>query len=911
MLSNLIQYYRECYLADNRSLSINNFFGSKVSARRFFDGREELLGGDMSFYPLPDDYGAELEKELKWYEKEMELLYCSLFLVGTDVASEEKSRQIVAPILIFQAQVEKTSEGYVVKLDHATLRVNLPVLAPLIDDELLKNVFFEELSKRFIPGPVQEGMISLFSQLASKYLPAVDTEELLSYPQLISERKLKGIVKSLEENPERNWAFVPASALGLVRKSADTMGIINELNDITSRNLFSPPIRQIFGGESLHFQPQKTGRVPAVLSQAQQRIIAGASKHAVQLVVGPPGTGKSFTIAALAIERMSMGKSVLIACRTDQAVDVIADKIERQLGISGVIVRGGRSTYLKDLKEHLKNILNSVFPHAAVDRKAVNSHEKQLSKQEKTLQHIETAFMKRVERENRRGTFYARYNRSTGLFHRLRRSFIGWSNRRSRPMWELMNDMEFVSAQLKESGAEYIKERYALQLKDTLASKRKELAGFLRAISARTGSQQEQYFANIDFSVILKTFPVWLVKISDIYKVLPLVQELFDVGIVDEATQCDIAGIIPIASRCKSMVFAGDPNQLRHVSFLSGARQAIMQQKYSIEHLSPWLLDYRNHSILDLVSECVGQQEQVVFLDEHFRSKPAIIAFSNKHFYSNALRVMTSKPELPPNDGLELCFLEGTRRKSGENEAEASLILQKVREIVDQEAGLDARYCSGIGILSPFRAQVDYLVDTMSKQFRIEEAERHRILIGTAYSFQGEERDIMFISFAVDGASHASAYIHLNKPDVFNVSITRARNLQYLCYSVKPEGLAAGSLFRAYLEAALEQRAHKAQPAEVKDAFCDSVKDALIGKEFTVYEAFHIAGTDVDLIARREHRYLGIDLIGYPGRYADAFQIERYKMLNRAGLRVLPLPYTLWETEKEKCVAEITALLAE
>jgi len=97
------------------------------------------------------------------------------------------------------------------------------------------------------------------------------------------------------------------------------------------------------------------------LSEAQTRILDSSAKRPLPLAVGPPGTGKSFTIAALAIEAMSRGESVLIASRMDHAADVVADKIEESLKLDGVCVRARRKNYLRELKGFLENLLSGAF----------------------------------------------------------------------------------------------------------------------------------------------------------------------------------------------------------------------------------------------------------------------------------------------------------------------------------------------------------------------------------------------------------------------------------------------------------------------------------------------------------------------------------------------------------------------
>ena len=127
---------------------------------------------------------------------------------------------------------------------------------------------------------------------------------------------------------------------------------------------------------------------------------------------------------------------------------------------------------------------------------------------------------------------------------------------------------------------------------------------------------------------------------------MPLIPEMFDLAIIDEATQCDIASCLPILQRAKRVAIVGDPKQLRHVSFLARSKQAILATKEGLSAEVADQLNYRSKSILDLAEETITEQQRVQFLDEHYRSRPDIIQFSNRHFYNSSLRIMTQNPEL-------------------------------------------------------------------------------------------------------------------------------------------------------------------------------------------------------------------------------------------------------------------------
>ena len=147
---------------------------------------------------------------------------------------------------------------------------------------------------------------------------------------------------------------------------------------------------------------------------------------------------------------------------------------------------------------------------------------------------------------------------------------------------------------------------------------------------------------------------------------------------VDEATQCDLASPLPALHRARRAVVTGDPRQLRHVSFLSEARILQLAERHGI---SPDELDavhYRRRSLLDLVTERAASQAQVVLLDEHFRSQPRIIAFSNREFYGDRLKVMTQRPETVRHPSLELRRVPGHRDPRGVNEVEADRLVEEV-----------------------------------------------------------------------------------------------------------------------------------------------------------------------------------------------------------------------------------------
>jgi superfamily I DNA and/or RNA helicase len=451
-------------------------------------------------------------------------------------------------------------------------------------------------------------------------------------------------------------------------------------------------------------------------------------------------------------------------------------------------------------------------------------------------------------------------------------------------------------------------------LQQALGRHRAEFTTFLKALRARTGGKQEDLFNTIDFKILFSAFPVWLVNLSDIHDILPLRQELFDLAIIDEATQCDIASCLPVLYRARRAMIVGDPNQLRHLSFLSHQRQEELIETCHVPAHQQGMCDYRDKSILDLVNENIAGQDQVVFLDEHFRSAPPIIQFSNEKFYGSALHIMTEKPGEAPASPLSLRQAEGRRGPEGDNPEEARQLINDVVNQVEREKTLASGLSHSIGILSPFRSQVDCIARHLEKALSPDAFSKHDILIGTAHTFQGEERDIMFISLALDSTSSAASLRFLEKKDVFNVSITRARIAQLVYISLSPSSLGHESLLRSYLEyigqSALPENGSKKLPKAFRDPFLLEFKKELETRGYQIWPAYSIAGLVMDMVVTRNGQSCGIDMIGYPGCFAEALCLERYKMFRRAGFRIVPVPYSRWLANRRACLDAVERSIA-
>jgi len=809
----LVQYFRDCYEADNRETGIANLFSKKFRHVSFLSGTDDLLRGVLDRVPIDRKTAVAAQKEAELYRKDKTLVYCAFPLVGPVAESGRLPERLCAPLVFFPATIVDEDGVSFLSVDLTQQRVNFPVLAALAGGAESAGVeggsLAEDLLGQIPQAPFRKEDIHSLISLLMDFLPGVDALSLSAYPELVQQKQIRRAMKPDEDNDAQVLRCLPACALALIPNSPNTRGVLFELAEMADGRSLSTPVQLLLQQPSpkpATYKRADTGRVPAVLSHSQQKILASANSVPLTLVVGPPGTGKSYTVAALALDHLSRGESVLVASRMNHAVDVVARKIEAMIGPGPYVIRGGRKEYLRDLKKFLDQILHGIVrSRDKIKGKPWRLHDeladidRKIAKLERTLQkqsRLAKAWGLEVESPEPERFLERMAQR---IFGNLTLRRLDWQLGGLRPLWKSTEQYHHILEERSRLITELLRETSARRIQQMLGHHRRDLRKFLNAIRARSDVKQEKLFSEISLEVLFGTFPIWLTTIADASEVLPLQAELFDLVIIDEATQCDMASCLPVLQRARRAVIVGDPHQLRHVSFLSRQRQQRIGEQNELDADQQDLFPYREKSILDLLSDTISDQQQVLFLDEHFRSMPQIIAFSNEEFYSGALKVMTQRPETVDLHCVRLRHVPDGQKIRGMNDREAQRLVDEVAQRIEAEADLPDDVCHSMGVLSPFRDQVDHLSSLLQERLSLRAMNRHEVMVGTAHTFQGEERDVMYLSLVVDRDAHPASFRFLNNPNIFNVSITRARNEQYVFCSVEPKDLSGDTLMGRYL----------------------------------------------------------------------------------------------------------------
>ena len=454
------------------------------------------------------------------------------------------------------------------------------------------------------------------------------------------------------------------------------------------------------------------------------------------------------------------------------------------------------------------------------------------------------------------------------------------------------------------------KRREALKALLRDENKRRRLKIHAKSLVTSRKRLQTNILEEEDFKPLLEAFPCWCVTTYAVSDSLPLKPGMFDVAIIDEASQCDIASCFPIMFRAKRAVIVGDDKQLPHLSFLEKAKEQSFLSQYGIPDKYQLMWRFRTNSMFDLADY---YSMNSVMLDEHFRSLPPIINFSNHEFYNDRIRVM--RKDRPDENVLELVEVPDGKVDfdATRNMPEIEAVVKRLYEIVVEDERQNPENPVSIGIISPFRAQVEQLKISVAKVLSDHMIRKHQIEIGTAHTFQGDERDIMLISWAVADNSYTQSLIFLQKSNLFNVAITRGRNKVINFISRNPRELPEGH-FRNYIS--FIQEYQNRRNAGISGEIDENIYKNLLEREIAgqirelghnVQTGVEIAGLSADLLVDNKF-IIEVDGVEDSQKLYHMTNMKKQAILERCGFKVKRITFREWQYSPKVCLDRVLAV---
>lgn len=355
---------------------------------------------------------------------------------------------------------------------------------------------------------------------------------------------------------------------------------------------------------------------------------------------------------------------------------------------------------------------------------------------------------------------------------------------------ELSEKRVRLDVDLKRAFSELIKHKTSIGLHRNMTERvQSALMRFVSAIShigKGTGKRaprhrKDAYRAMQDcFSGV----PCWIIPTWRVSESLPSEFGSFDLVIIDEASQSDITAL-PAIMRAKKLLVVGDDKQVSPTAAFV-AEEKILQLKHNFLTKQPFSeLLLPGVSIYDLA--CAVFPSQRIMLTEHFRCVEPIIRFSMQ-FYNEPLlplRIPKASEKITP-PLVDVYVKDGMRdERKNINELEAEAIVDEIKTIITSRK-FEGR---SMGVISLIGAQqAKYIQDELLFELGEEVYQQYHIACGDASTFQGKERDIMFLSMVV-GPGQGATMTKREYEQRFNVALSRARDRMYLYRSIEESDL--------------------------------------------------------------------------------------------------------------------------
>ena len=417
--------------------------------------------------------------------------------------------------------------------------------------------------------------------------------------------------------------------------------------------------------------------------------------------------------------------------------------------------------------------------------------------------------------------------------------------------------------------------------------------------------------------LLLQNFPCWAVTNLSVGSKIPLVPGMYDVAIIDEASQCDIASAIPILFRSKRAGVVGDPHQLRHVSKLNTSKDALFRKRSHLTTLDDQRFAYSETSLYDLFAKT--NSVSPLMLRETYRSCSDIAGYSNDTFYGGQLRVATDESMLrvPKGTiaGIHWTEVNGEVVSAGRSGCVSEDEINAIHELV-HEMLVENNFQGSIGIVTPFRMQANRLNDRIySGKIPFALLKGAQIVVDTSHGFQGDEKDVMLFSLCAgpnmpDGSRN---FLH-EQGNLFNVAVSRARAVLHV---VGNRTWAVDSGMSHISRLALKREERTSTPnlgpwSPYESPWEKKLAEALISVGITPTPQLPVAGRRLDLALVDADRGIRIDIEVDGDAYHRNPDGSRKKddlwrdlTMQGRGWKVMRFWVYQLSERMDKCVAEI------
>ena len=542
--------------------------------------------------------------------------------------------------------------------------------------------------------------------------------------------------------------------------------------DMYEKEQVTFPIRAFFG--DLLERPRRTKAYPiALLNQNinldQLLAINNAMKYPLAYIQGPPGTGKTNTILNTIVTAFFNNMTVLFASYNNVPINNVFEKLSsltyKGKRVAFPVLRLGNQEKVKECICYINQLRREVHGikvfSSTLDRRKGDriDRAKQLSGRLKEYEEV-LDLTERKETLTQVMEYQERMKNVAELFHfhtdlqgRQLRNLdekiqkIGEISERDAMALLDRNEDEFYSY-LYYTSAKYIKELESNRFQDL-----RKILDDDEDVNEQAAAFNKYLQKSENVKKLQKVFPIMITTCISSHK-LGEPEPLFDMTIMDEASQCNVAvSLVPII-RGEKLMLVGDPQQLKPVILLDELTNRKLRRKYHVADE----YDYRENSIYKTYLACDAVSDEIL-LRNHYRCNKKIIDFNNKKYYNSKLQVQSDSRERQPLVYVNVDGGPGDMKNT--SPAEVEEIMRYAGENPDKS----------IAVITPFVNQ-RILIERGIKENGFE-----HVVCGTVHAFQGDEKDVVLFSTALSDRTGKGTYDWLkNNKELINVATSRAKD---------------------------------------------------------------------------------------------------------------------------------------
>ena len=454
-----------------------------------------------------------------------------------------------------------------------------------------------------------------------------------------------------------------------------------------------------------------------------------------------------------------------------------------------------------------------------------------------------------------------------------------------------------------------------LEEKDNLAISQ-ALKGWkqtVQKIGKGTGKNTNIHKKNAKEKMLLcqKVVPAWIMPLNKVFDTLNPVENKFDIVIIDEASQSDISSLI-LLYMAKKIIIVGDDKQVSpsdvgvNIDKINMFRRKYIKGKVANDDL---------YGIRASLYSIVSTTFQPISLREHFRSVPEIIGYSNKTSYDNQILPLRDSNSSILKPAIIDYKVNGRRdEKSKINRVEAETIVSLIEACLAMKEYKNSTF----GVISLLGdEQAELIQDLIVKRIPATEIENHKILCGNSASFQGDERDVMFISL-VD-SSEENKSLRLVGEGVegairkrYNVAISRAKDQLWIVHSIDKNSLKEGDLRKElfeYIDSLKENVFDKTAIENITASdFENEVARHLLEKNYTIKQKWRVGSYDIDMVAIYDDKKIAIECDGKTLNHTEEeviANLEEQEILERCGWEFIRVRASEYFRNPEKAIKDL------